>query len=301
MGFYSYMVVRCLAIPPKRRRSKSPRFFICLHPITGLNQIKQHQLQPAMKHFNFLSVFTKLCIAVFCFFIFSNSLSAQTFRYAENGYFSKSGDVWKEYKDGKGLWATYDQLREDSNFYYIESTANQVAVPKNNRVNDFYILRGENFVKVYSHISGQDYTDNSHIYTSRVNCTMCGGSKVCSVCGGSGYATFTGLFLGHEHTMPCPTCNATGVCGACRGRGYTIIDNGLLNGAGSSSSGSSSGSYNSSSSYGSGCRKCHGSGTCSTCGGKGIYFTTTYGANKWIDCPECSGSKKCSLCNGSGR
>lgn len=240
-----------------------------------------------------------------CLMYCANICFAQTFSYSEGGYFKKNGDQWEEWKNGRSsCWATYSQYHEDSDFYYISNSSNSVAVPKNNSVNDFYINKGSghDWSKVYSHVSNQSYADNSHIYTSRVNCVMCGGSKVCNVCNGSRVMTVTGLFLGNQHTLPCAACDATGICSSCRGNGYTIIDNGLLNGVGSGSSNKSSNNYYNNNSYGSSnCGKCRGTGVCSTCRGKGSIFSLTYAVNKWIDCPECSGSKKCSLCNGSGR
>lgn len=144
----------------------------------------------------------------------------------------------------------------------------------------------------------------SEIFTSRVNCVMCGGSKICGVCEGTRVMTVTGLFLGNTYTLPCAGCDASGICKSCRGQGYIIIDNGLLNGPGSSSNNSSNNSSNSNynkSTNSSSCRKCLGSGVCSTCNGKGIYFSRMYGVDKWINCPACSGVKRCTLCNGSGR
>ena len=246
---------------------------------------------------------------IFCIVIFILCsvipMYSQTFSYAEGGYFKKDGNHWEEWRSGyQSCWATYTQYHEDSDFYYIQNQSNSVAVPKNNTLNDFYLTKGggNNWSKVYSHVSRQDYSDNSRIYTSRVNCVMCGGSKVCNVCNGSRVMTVTGLVLGHSYTLPCSGCDATGICGSCHGNGYTIIDNGLLNGPGGNSSSNSSNGYsNGYNSYnGSKCRKCRGSGVCSTCGGDGIYLSSMYGF-QYIKCPECSGNKKCSLCNGSGR
>ena len=44
------MVHRCLPIPQKRRRSRSPRFFICLYHGTGLNQSNNYQNHKTMKN-----------------------------------------------------------------------------------------------------------------------------------------------------------------------------------------------------------------------------------------------------------
>lgn len=62
-----------------------------------------------------------------------------------NGFFVRNNASWREYAPGKKreLWAEFKQTGEDENYFYIESTKNKVAVPKNASRN-FVITHLEN-------------------------------------------------------------------------------------------------------------------------------------------------------------
>lgn len=57
----------------------------------------------------------------------------------EGGFFIKSGTTWKEYrpKDRPGVWATYTQYNEETNYYNISNSSHTLAIPKESK-NDFY-------------------------------------------------------------------------------------------------------------------------------------------------------------------
>lgn len=57
----------------------------------------------------------------------------------EGGFFAKSGNTWKEYrpKDKPGVWATYTQYNEETNYYNIKNDNSTLAIPKTSN-NNFY-------------------------------------------------------------------------------------------------------------------------------------------------------------------
>lgn len=95
--------------------------------------------------------------------------------------------------------------------------------------------------------------DGSGSAISKIPCTWCHGTKVCSICQGRG-GTYGRAYGGMWY--PCVSCAGSGMCQNCRGEGYTIltmqINNGvaigydqkgnIYTGGGGSGSGSSSGS-----------------------------------------------------------
>lgn len=50
----------------------------------------------------------------------------------KGGYFIRNGSHWEEYRpDSKiGVWATYEQYNEESNFFNIKNSSCSVSVPK---------------------------------------------------------------------------------------------------------------------------------------------------------------------------
>lgn len=62
----------------------------------------------------------------------------------KGGYFLRNGSHWEEYRpDSKiGVWATYEQYNEESNFFNIKNSSCCVSVPKNTSCNFFYALPG---------------------------------------------------------------------------------------------------------------------------------------------------------------
>ena len=58
-----------------------------------------------------------------------------------DGYFVRDNDKWREYRPNmkRGLWAEFDEVGEDENFFYLKSEHNTVQVPKT--IDNRFIIR----------------------------------------------------------------------------------------------------------------------------------------------------------------
>lgn len=162
---------------------------------------------------------------------------------------------------------------------------------------------------VFCFAFSEHYTNNDSY-----KCPICNGTGIqtCLLCMGAG-----GKMAWRCMTMPpystyydyvaCIACQGKGqvMCTWCSGTGdvnLPSVDNQSLHIV-PNNSGNSSGGYSSSS--GSTCGSCRGTGNCTMCKGRGGYYhnTGTYtGTNEktWTDCPACNGSRKCQVCYGRG-
>lgn len=86
----------------------------------------------------------------------------------KGGYFLRNGSHWEEYRpDSKiGVWATYEQYNEESNFFNIKNSNCSVSVPKNTSGNFFYALPGGEWSEIYTTSEIYDYmpSDARDIY-----------------------------------------------------------------------------------------------------------------------------------------
>ena len=50
----------------------------------------------------------------------------------DGGYFVKAGDYWTEYRpaDKDGVWATYTQYGEETNYYQVSNSSCSLSIPK---------------------------------------------------------------------------------------------------------------------------------------------------------------------------
>ena len=86
--------------------------------------------------------------------------AGQTGLYSYNGgYFLRNGSHWEEYRpDIKiGVWATYEQYNEESNFFNIKNSSCCVSVPKNTSGNFFYAQPGGEWSEIYTTREIYDY------------------------------------------------------------------------------------------------------------------------------------------------
>ena len=69
----------------------------------------------------------------------------------EGGFFIKTGTTWKEYrpKDKPGVWATYTQYNEETNYYNIKNANCTLSIPKASN-NNFYKNENGKWVVVYN-------------------------------------------------------------------------------------------------------------------------------------------------------
>ena len=86
----------------------------------------------------------------------------------KGGYFLRNGSHWEEYRpDSKiGVWATYEQYNEESNFFNIKNSSCCVSVPKNTSCNFFYAMPGGEWSEIYTTGEIYDYmpSDARDIY-----------------------------------------------------------------------------------------------------------------------------------------
>ncbi|MDE6099494.1 MAG: hypothetical protein K2G01_00470 [Paramuribaculum sp.] len=169
-------------------------------------------------------------------------------------------------------------------------------------------------------------SSSSKSSSKTITCGVCNGSGiiVCLLCGGAGgrqnwrCLTYPPYSQYYEWTT-CTACAGGGKVGCtwCSGKGTITINtttnqnnynnnynnyNNYNNNYNQNSSSSSSGR---SSAY-STCRICGGSGTCTSCHGKGGEWRSTgyytgSDSKSWIDCGSCRGNKRCFNCHGTGR
>lgn len=162
-----------------------------------------------------------------------------------------------------------------------------------------------------------------------VTCSVCNGTgiTVCLLCGGVGgrqnwrCLTYPPYSQYYEWTT-CTACAGAGKVGCtwCSGKGsitinttanqnnynYNYNNNTTYNNNYNQSRSSSSSSSSRSSSAYTTCRICGGSGTCTSCHGKGgewrdTGYYTGSDSKSWIDCGSCRGNKRCFNCHGTGR
>lgn len=98
-------------------------------------------------------------------------MTAQTtglFTY-DGGYFIKDGNNWSEYRPGDkdGVWATYKQTSEETNYYHIENSECRLSIPKTNDITHIWILEENEWKTLYSmkHIYNSFEDESREIYT----------------------------------------------------------------------------------------------------------------------------------------
>lgn len=81
----------------------------------------------------------------------------------EGGFFVKSGNAWKEYrpKDKPGVWATYTQYNEETNYYNIKNDNCTLAIPKTSNNSFYKRVNGEWKVVYNTRIIYPSFTDTS--------------------------------------------------------------------------------------------------------------------------------------------
>lgn len=69
----------------------------------------------------------------------------------EGGFFVKDGNRWIEYrpKDRLGVWATYEQYREEEHYYNIKNKSHILAIPKSSN-NNFYKRENGEWKVIYT-------------------------------------------------------------------------------------------------------------------------------------------------------
>lgn len=86
----------------------------------------------------------------------------------DGGYFVKAGDYWTEYRpaDKDGVWATYTQYNEETNYYQVKNSSCSLSIPKNSN-NSFYIWKDEDWKPLYTTKQVYGYFDDKsrEIYT----------------------------------------------------------------------------------------------------------------------------------------
>ena len=86
----------------------------------------------------------------------------------DGGYFVKAGDYWTEYRpaDKDGVWATYTQYGEETNYYQVSNSSCSLSIPKTSN-NSFYIWKNEDWQPLYTTKQVYGYFDDEsrEIYT----------------------------------------------------------------------------------------------------------------------------------------
>ena len=85
----------------------------------------------------------------------------------DGGYFVKAGDYWTEYRpaDKDGVWATYTQYGEETNYYQVSNSSCSLSIPKTSN-NNFYIWEDGEWKVIYTtkHIYGYFNDESREIY-----------------------------------------------------------------------------------------------------------------------------------------
>ncbi len=87
---------------------------------------------------NFYNIFTDDGRDIYCY---------------NGGYFVRNGNKWKEYrpKDKQSVWSSYTQYRADDDFFYIESSANKVAIPRTKDISsNIYLYKNDEWKAIYT-------------------------------------------------------------------------------------------------------------------------------------------------------
>ena len=83
------------------------------------------------------------------------------------GYFVKAGDYWTEYRPAEkdGVWATYTQYNEETNYYQVKNSSCSLSIPKTSN-NNFYIWEDGEWKVIYTtkHIYGYFNDESREIY-----------------------------------------------------------------------------------------------------------------------------------------
>lgn len=69
------------------------------------------------------------------------------------GYFVRNGTKWKEYRPGdkQSAWSTYSLYKSDDDFFYIESSADKVAIPKSKDVSgSIFLYKNNDWEAIYT-------------------------------------------------------------------------------------------------------------------------------------------------------
>ena len=125
-NFYNIENKNCSVSVPK---SPSNSFFVAK---------EDGEWKPIYTTRNFYSVFTDEGRDLYCY---------------NGGYFVRNGTKWKEYRPGdkQSVWSTYSLYNSDNDFFYIESSADKVAIPKSKDVSgSIFIYRNNDWEAIYT-------------------------------------------------------------------------------------------------------------------------------------------------------
>lgn len=81
----------------------------------------------------------------------------------EGGFFVKNGNTWKEYrpKDKPGVWATYTQYNEETNYYNLSNSNDDLSIPKKSNNSFYKRVNGEWKVVYNTRVVYPSFTDTS--------------------------------------------------------------------------------------------------------------------------------------------
>lgn len=190
--------------------------------------------------------------------------SSRIFTY-KNGFYIKKGTDWTLYKPSKknnGAWASYTEYNKDAKYYYIKSSKNKIAIPRD-ASKGFYIWKDGEWDKFRTPEalydpdspnakSGEEDGSNEDIafedYSSILSslpitrtfqsalgsfeCTLNSDGSItstmknyCTVCSQTGICRVcagTGTQYRAGGIYPCGYCGGSTRCKRCQGKGYTV-------------------------------------------------------------------------------
>lgn len=85
------------------------------------------------------------------------------------GYFVRNGNSWKEYRpaDKQTVWSSYTQYKSDDKYFYIESSADKVAIPRSKSVaGSIFIYRNNDWESIYTVSDIYDANSNGYLASS---------------------------------------------------------------------------------------------------------------------------------------
>lgn len=150
------------------------------------------------------------------------------------GYFVRDGNSWKEYRpaDKQTVWASFTQYSSDDQYFYIESSADKVAIPRSKSVSgSIFIYRNNDWESIYT--VSDIYESKSNGYYAASNSSSIGNSHNSSNSSNGRVYDFTLTFQNYEVWDEKEECYGETIYAPCsisiNRKGYGLVTYGSKN------------------------------------------------------------------------